>query len=215
MTLSDVSTQRADTTFSSFGRSVIIWWMFSLPGRMGKPAHWEYHGRFILVLQPLGRWEEEGGDKNPMFLKVCGAWFHRTRLRSKREPEGRERHMARGVSKIHGIPYRLCEEHVISLCASEDINKNVNLDKQHPLLASILCHSNTTISLAVLNPALTFHSNTTISLNILAPTLPARLLQYPNVNSLGPSPGRNSFRSRSRRIWCRTQSVPQVSTNGR
>ena len=41
------------------------------------------------------------------------------------------------------------------------------------------------------------HSNTTISLNILAPTLLARLLQYPKVNSLASSPGRNNFRSRS------------------
>ena len=105
-----------------------------------------------------------------------------------------------------------------SVCAlTEDIHKIVNLDKQHALLASIQCHSHTTISLAMLNPALTvqIHSNTTISLNILAPTLLARLLQYPNVNSLASSPSRNNFRSRSQRIWCRTQSVLQVLTNGR
>ena len=73
--------------------------------------------------------------------------------------------------------------------------------------STIFCHSNTTISLAMLNSTLTFqnHSNTTMSLAILAPTLPARLLQYPNVNSLASSPGRNNFRSRSQRIWCRTQ----------
>ena len=35
--------------------------------------------------------------------------------------------------------------------------------------------------------------NTTISPAILAPTLPARLLQYPNVNSLASSPGRSNF----------------------
>ena len=82
--------------------------------------------------------------------------------------------------------------------------------------STIFCHSNTTISLAMLNPTLTIqnHSNTTISLAILAPTLPARLLQYPNVNSLASSPGRNNFRSRSQRIWCRTQIMLQVSTNG-
>ena len=55
----------------------------------------------------------------------------------------------------------------------------MNFDKQHLLLATIQCHSNTTISLAMLNPALTFQlpSNTMISLAILAPTVPARLLQ--------------------------------------
>ena len=72
------------------------------------------------------------------------------------------------------------------------------LDKQHPLLASIQCHS-----------------NTTMFPNILAPPLPAKLLQFPNVNSLASSHGRNNFRSRSQRIWCGTQSMLPVCTNGR
>ena len=69
--------------------------------------------------------------------------------------------MARGVksnfraSRIVFVKY-MSSVSVLTI----DIYKNVNLDKKHPLLASIQCHS-----------------NTTIFLNILAPTLPARLLQ--------------------------------------
>ena len=108
--------------------------------------------------------------------------------------------MARGVkSNFRASPYRLSEAHVISSCAYRRYLSNVNFDKQRPLLASIQCHSNTTISLAMLYPALTIqiHSNTTIPLNIQAPTLLARLLQYPNVNCFASSLGRNNFRSRS------------------
>ena len=109
-------------------------------------------------------------------------------------------------------------KYMSSVCAlTEDIYKNDNLDKQHPLFASILCHSNTTISLAMLNPALTFqiHSNATISLNILAPTLPARLLQMSEYELTCLVAWRgNNFRSRSQRIWCRTQSMLQVLTKG-
>ena len=43
------------------------------------------------------------------------------------------------------------------------------------------------------------------------PTLPARLLQYPNVNSLASSPGRKIFRSRSQRIWFLPQNVMSSS----
>ena len=135
----------------------------------------------------------------PCFCR-CGAWFHRTRLRSKRALEGRERHMARGVKSNFRASRIVLVKYTSSVCAlTEDIHKHVNLDQRHPLLASIQCHSNTTIFLAMLNPALTIqiHSNTTISLNSLAPTLPARLLQYPNVNSLPSSPGRDNFPSRS------------------
>ena len=104
-------------------------------------------------------------------------------------------------------------KHMSSVCAlTEDVCRDVNFDKQHSIFASFQCHSNTTKSPAMLNPTLTIqlHSNTKISLAILARTLPARLLQYPNVNSLASSLGRNNLRSRSQRIWSRTQSMPQV-----
>ena len=95
--------------------------------------------------------------------------------------------MARGVKSNFRASCIVSVTYMSSVCAlTEVIYKNVSFDKQHPLLASIQCHSNTTTSLAMLNIALTlqFHSNTTI-------------LQYPNVNSLDSSLGRNNFRSRS------------------
>ena len=32
--------------------------------KVGKPADWENHGRFILMLQPLARWEGEEGRQH-------------------------------------------------------------------------------------------------------------------------------------------------------
>ena len=167
------------------------------------------------MLQPFGRWEGRGGEASriPCFRR-CEAWFHRTRLRAKRAPEGRERQMARGVKSNFRTSRIVLVKYMSSVCAlTEDLYKHLKFDKQHPILASIQCHSNTTISSAMLKPTLTVHinSNTTISAAILSPTLPARLLQYPNVNSLASSPGRKIFRSRSQRIWFLPQNVMSSS----
>ena len=122
--------------------------------------------------------------------------------------------MARGVKSNFRTSRIVLVKYMSSVCSlTEDIYKHLKIDKRHPFLASVQCHSNTTISPAMLNPTLTvhIHSNTTISAAIWAPTLPARLLQYPNVNSLASSLGRENFRSRSQRIWFLPQNVMSSS----
>ena len=106
--------------------------------------------------------------------------------------------MARGVKSNFRASRIVLVKYMSSVSAlTIEIYKNVSLDKQHPLLARTQCHS-----------------NTTISLKILATTLPARLLQYPNVNSLASSLAVTIF-VRDRSVSGeRTQSMLQVLTNG-
>ena len=87
-----------------------------------------------------------------MFLKVWSLVSSDTPTIKKRAPEGREKtHGKRAKSNLRAS-HNVLVKYVSSVCAlTEDIYKKVNLDKQHPLLA-------------------------TISLNILAPTLLGRLL---------------------------------------
>ena len=86
--------------------------LFGKAGRLGKPLAFHFDASAFLS---LGGGEE--ASIIPCFWR-CEVWFHRTRLRPKRAPEGRERQMARGVKfKFQDIPYRLGEVHVISLCA--------------------------------------------------------------------------------------------------
>ena len=121
---------------------------------LGKPAARENHGRFILMLSAFG---SLGGVASGISrFRRCEAWFHRTLQRSKRAPEGRERPMARGVKSNFRAPCIVLVKHMSSVCAlTEDVCRDVTFDKRHPVLASIQYHSNTTISLAMLNPTLT------------------------------------------------------------
>ena len=186
-------------------------WQAGKDGRLGKPQAFHFDASAFWSLEGSGRRQESHVSQGVKLGFIGHAYDQNERLR-----EGKDK-WQEGVKSNFRTSRIVLVKYMSSVCAlTEDIYKHLKFDKRHPVLASIQCHSNTTISPAMLNSTLTvhIHSNTTISAAILAPPLPARLLQYANVNSLASSLGRKFFRSRSRRIWCRTESMPQVLPNG-
>ena len=164
------------------------------PSGVGKPADWENHRSFILLLQPLGRWEERRRQESHVSEGVEPGFIGHAYDQNERPREGKDK-WQEGVKSNFRTSRIVLVKYMSSVCAlTEDIYKILKFDKQHPILASIQCHSNTTISVA-----------------ILAPTLPARLLQCPNVTSLASSPGRKKNLSRSQRVWFFPQNVMSSS----